>query len=210
MNGLCKNIIKGGNEVSIVFLKSKGHYTINANKTGIATDGYLEFNDASFNIFAGGDAIKCSPDAEDKANLGKILINGGIFYIESKNDAFTATNNIHIVNGTFNIKTENGYESKTFNKSESSAKGFKLTNNATGCEMKIDNGEFHLNTADDAFHSKGDLTILKGKYIIFAGDDGVHSGLNLVLGEKGASLKDLYLNVLHSYEALEGMTVTIY
>ena len=210
MNGLCKNIIKGGNEVSIIFLKSDGHYTINANKTGIATDGYLEFNGASFNIFSGGDAIKCSPDPEDKENLGKILINDGIFYIESYNDAFTATNNFHIVNGTFNIKTESGYESKTFNKSESSAKGFKLTNNATGCEMKIDNGEFYLNTADDGFHSKGDLTILKGKYIIYAGDDGIHSGLNLVLGEKGASLKDLYLNVLHSYEALEGMTITIY
>ena len=37
------------------------------------------------------------------------------------------------------------------------------------------------------------------KYIIFSGDDGFHSGLNLVLGEKGASLEDLYLNVLQVY-----------
>ena len=210
MNGYCKNIIKGGSEVPIVFEKSNGHYIINANQTAISTDGYLEFNGGFFNIYSGEDAIKCSPEGKSNGNTGKILINDGNFYIESNNDAFTATNNIHIVNGTFNIKTEKGYDSKTFDSDSESAKGFKLTNNATGCEIKIDNGEFYLNTADDAFHSKGDLKILKGKYIIFSGDDGIHSGLNLVLGEKGASLENLYLNILHSYEALEGMTITIY
>ena len=85
-----------------------------------------------------------------------------------------------------------------------------MKNNATGCEMKVYDGDFSLNTADDAFHSNRDLTILKGKYIIYAGDDGVHAEFNLVLGEKDAPLENLDLQVLHSYEALEGMTVTIY
>lgn len=38
----------------------------------------------------------------------------------------------------------------------------------------------NLNTADDVFHSNRVLTILKGKYIIYSGDEGVHARFNLV------------------------------
>ena len=211
LNGYCKNIIKGGDQVSIKFENSNGEYIINANKTAIATDGYLEFNGGKFTIDAmGGDAIKCSPDETDKTNLGKILINDGHFNIECYNDAFTATNNIEIVKGVFTIKTENGYDSKTFNSSEESAKGFKVTNNETGSEIVINDGDFDLNTADDAFHSNGDLKLLAGKYKLSSGDDGLHAGLNLVLGKKDEPNDKLNVNILHSYEAIEGMTITIY
>jgi hypothetical protein len=74
MNGLCKNIIKGGNNASIIFDSSDGEYTINANATALATDGYLEFNKGKYTIVAGGDAIKCLPDEKDNKEIGKILI----------------------------------------------------------------------------------------------------------------------------------------
>ena len=209
--GECKNIIKGGAEASLIFSNSNGEYKITANKAAIASDGYIEFNLGKYTIVSkNGDAIKSNPEDTDTESLGKILINSGTFNIECYNDAFTAKNNITIVKGTFVIKTENGYDSTTFDKEESSAKGFKIKNNDTGCEMKVYDGDFSLNTADDAFHSNRDLTILKGKYVIYAGDDGVHAGFNLVLGEKDAPSEDLDLQVLASYEALEGMTVTIF
>ena len=210
LNGECKNIIKGGAEASIIFENSNGEYKITAKNTGIASDGYLEFNLGKYTIISKeGDAIKSNPEDTDTESLGKILVNSGTFNIECLNDAFTAKNNLTIVKGTFDIKTENGYDSTTFDKDASSAKGFKLKNNDTGCEIKIYDGEFSLNTADDAFHSNRDLIILKGRYTIYAGDDGVHAGFNLVLGEKGASNDDLDLKVLYSYEAIEGMTITI-
>lgn len=159
MNGLCKNIIKGGNNVSIIFEKSDGELIINANKTAISSDGYLEFNGGKFTIIAGGDAIKSSPDEDVAGNNGKILINDGIFDINCNNDGFTATKNLTIVNGIFNIKTENGFDSETFKSENSSAKGFKLTKNDTGNEIKIYGGEFNINSADDAFHSNADLII---------------------------------------------------
>ena len=208
--GDCKNIIKGGAEASIIFENSNGEYKITANKAAIASDGYIEFNLGTYTIVSkNGDGIKSNPEDTDTASLGKILINNGIFNIECFNDAFTAKNNITIVKGTFDIKTENGYDSTTFDKDESSAKGFKVKNNDTGCEMKIYDGDFSLNTADDAFHSNRDLTIIKGKYRIYAGDDGVHAEFNLILGEKDASNELLDLQVLYSYEAIEGMTITI-
>ena len=211
LNGNCKNIIKGGEEASIIFENSNGEYKITANKTGISSDGSLEFNLGTYTIISKyGDAIKSTPEDSDTTSLGKILINSGTFNIQCYNDAFSAKKNITIVKGTFDIKTENGCDSTTFDSDKESAKGFKITNNDTGCEMKIYSAEMNLNTADDAFHSNRDLTIFKGIYKIYSGDDGVHAGFNLVLGEKDAPNEDLDLEVLQSYEAIEAMTITIY
>ena len=209
LNGKCKNLIKGGNKVSIIFEKSDGEYILNANKTAIATDDYLEFNGGKFTIVSDfGDAIKVSPDDFDSENLGKILINDGTFDIQCYNDAFTATNNITILKGKFDIKTQNGYDDEVYDENESS-KGFKLTNNATGCEIKIYSGDFNLNTADDAFRSNRDITIVSGKYLIYSRDDGICAKFNLVLGKKDAPLDELNIKILNSYEAIEGMTVLI-
>ena len=209
--GDCKNVIKGGEEASIIFESSNGEYTITANKTAISSDGSLEFYLGKYTIVSKyGDAIKSSPEDTDTASLGKIIIYNGEFNIQCYNDAFTAKKNITIVDGKFDIKTENGYESTTFDSDNQSAKGFKITNNDTGCEMKVYSAEMSLNTADDAFHSNRDLTILKGLYIIYSKDDGVHAGFNLVLGVKDAPNEDLDLEVLSSYEAIEAMTITIY
>ena len=209
-NGICKNIIKGGSNSSIIFEKSNGKYIINSNKTAISSDGLLEFNGGEFTIVSKyGDAIKSLPGKSDTESLGKILINNGVFNIHSYNDAITAKNNITIVKGKFEIETENGYDSITVDENESS-KGFKLTNNDTGCGITVYSGDFSLNTADDAFHSKGDITIIAGTYIIYSKDDGISAKFNLVLGKKDAPSDDLNLKILSSYEALEGMTVTIY
>ena len=209
LNGKCKNLIKGGNKVSIIFEKSDGEYILNANKAAIDTDNYLEFNGGKFTIVSDfGDAIKVSPDDFDTENLGKILINDGTFDIQCYNDAFTATNNITILKGKFDIKTQNGYDNELYDENESS-KGFKLTNNATGCEIKIYSGDFNLNTADDAFRSNRDITIVSGTYLIYSRDDGICAKFNLVLGKKDAPLDDLNIKILNSYEAIEGMTVLI-
>ena len=209
--GQCKNVIKGGAETSIIFDNSEGIYNINATNTAIASDGYLEFNGGVFNInTTKGDAIKSSPDDTDNDSLGKILINDGTFNIFSYSDAFTAKNNITIVKGNFQIQTENGYDSSTFDSETQSAKGFKLTNNETGCEIYVHSAKMSLNTADDAFHSNGNLTIISGNIQIYSKDDGLHAGFGLILGKENGTLEDLFVNILYSYEALEGMTIRIY
>ena len=145
LNGNCKNVIKGGEQTSITFDSSNGEYTINGNKNGISSDGLLTFNGGIFTIKAEtGDAIKSSPEDDDTVSLGKIIINDGTFNVESYSDAFQAKNNIIIQKGIFNIKTENGYNSQTFDKDTGSEKGFKVSNNSTGCEIIIYNGEYSL------------------------------------------------------------------
>ena len=139
LNGNCKNVIKGGVKSSIIFDSSNGLYTVNAYQNGISSDDYLKFNGGKFVVTTKtGDAIKSSPENDDTDSLGKIIVNDGTFNIESFGDAFQAKNKILIKNGIFNIKTENGYQSKTFDKDTGSAKGFKVRNNATGIEEEQD------------------------------------------------------------------------
>ena len=89
--GVCKNVIKGGEQASIIFESSNGEYTITANKTAISSDGSLEFNLGKYTIVSKyGDAIKSSPEDTDTASLGKIIIYNGEFNIQCYNDAFTA------------------------------------------------------------------------------------------------------------------------
>ena len=207
--GDCRNVIKGGYQTSVIFEPSNGEYIIKSIKTSIDVDGLLEFNGNTFKINSKRDAIKSLPDDEDIDSLGKIVVYDGIFEIECDNDGFTAKNNITIVNGKFNIISGGGYDNDKFDE-EKSAKGFKLTSNVTGSEIKIYSGEFDLNCADDGFRSLRDITILSGEFNIKSKDDGICAKINLVLGEKGATDDDLKITILNSYEALEGMSVTIY
>ena len=210
LEGNCKNIIKGVSNSTIIFQKSDGEYKINSRKTAIDSDGLLQFNGGTFTIESkDGDAIRSLPDESDTVSLGKILINDGTFNIHCYNDAITAKNNITIMNGKFNIITEEGFDSETYNETESS-KGFKLTSSEEGKEIKIYNGEFDINTADDALRSNRDITIEGGKFVINSKDDAICAKFNLVLGKRGADNKNLDIKILNSYEALEGMTVSIY
>ena len=209
--GECKNIIRGVSNVSLIFEKSdEGEYIIYTNKTAISTDGYLQFNGGMFTIFSDyGDAIKCSPDDWDTTSLGKILIKDGTFKIRCYGDAITAKYNITILNGQFDIKTQDGFDSEKYDENESS-KGFKVTNDSVSSELKIYSGKFYLNTADDAFRSNRDLTILEGDYTIYSRDDGICAKYLLTLGKKYAPNDNLKINILYSFEALEGMKMVIY
>ena len=208
--GKCKNVIKGGAQATIIFASSNGEYIINANKTAISSDGLLTFKGGIFTVNTEtGDAIKSDPEDSDTDSLGHIIIEDGTFNVQSYSDAFQAKNKIIIKKGTFDIKTENGYKSNTFNKENGSAKGFKVSNNITGCEIRVYNGKFTLDTADDAFHSNGNLTLINGDYEINTKDDGLHAEFHLLIGTNDSSTNP-NINILNSYEGIEGMSIRIY
>ena len=206
----CNTAIKGTSNTSLIFENSPGKYIIFSNKSAINSESYVEFNGGNFEITSGGDGIVADPDSGDDISLGKILINDGNFIINSQGDAFSANKNITIINGNFFIKTENGYDSETFDPDNDSAKGFKVKSNETGSEMIINNAYMEINAADDGIHSKRNLTIKRGIFSIYSKDDGVHAGYDLILGEKNESNDKLNLSVFFSYEAIEAMTITIY
>lgn len=165
-----KNGIKGGAKSSLTI--NSGTLTISAAKNALACDNLITINGGTINISSDNDGIKSEPDSDDDKSKGTIIINGGNINVDSNSDAIQAAYKLEINDGIFYIVTYEGAYSKTFNKTEMSAKGLKCSTNEhenVTNELIINGGEFHLNTSDDAVHSDYNITITKGKFEIISG-----------------------------------------
>ena len=210
--GNSKNAIKGGSESTL--LVDGGTIQADAVNNAIAFDGSIIINAGNFKIASDNDGIKAVPDEGDTASAGKITINGGTFDIDVDGDGIQAAENLTINNGSFDIKTLNGYNGSGFNADTMSCKGLKASGNNNQeeptNELVVNGGEFTINTADDAIHSDGYCDILGGTFDIYAGDDGVHADATLTLGREDGLHRDPEINIYSSYEGLEGVTVDVY
>ena len=207
----CKNAIKGGTSSSIVF--NGGTYEISAANNGIAADGSLVFNAGTFTIDADNDGIKSVPDTDDTESSGTVTINGGTYDLTVDGDGIQAETKLEINNGTFNIKTMNGYSSSGFDENTMSCKGLKASGDRENIEndLVINGGTFTLNTRDDAIHSDTNAEIFGGTFIISTGDDGVHADTSLTLGVEGSTFsRDPDITINNSYEGLEAGNLYIY
>lgn len=173
-------------------------------------------------IITGGEICgKSQSDFLKAYNL--IDISGGTFNIESTNDAIqsgnaltdtetngvvTSTNytlgNVHISDGDFTIKTSTGYTT-TLSDDADSCKGIKGVT-----DVAISGGNFNINSADDALHSNYNLTVTGGNFTIYTGDDGLHADYILTLGTEHGSDDSHTIDILHSYEGLEGSVIYVY
>jgi hypothetical protein len=213
INGNAKNGIKGGAQSSLQI--DGGTYNVTAANNGIAADGTVTINAGTFNVNAANDGIKSEPDEGDTDSAGKVEINGGTFTVRAQGDGIQAAENLTINDGTFDIKTLNGYNSSSFNKDTMSCKGLKASGNndnetAPTNQLNITGGTFNLNTADDAVHSDGYVDITGGTFYIYSGDDGVHADATLTLGSSSGYERDPEIYIYSSYEGLEGAVVNAY
>ena len=210
--GTIKNGIKGGSGSDLII--NGGTFNITAVNNALAADNSVTINNGTFYIQTSeGDGIKSDPDYGDEESEGVITINYGTFYINSYSDGIQAKSKLIINDGYFNIKTySNGSSSTNFDKDEDSAKGLKCSWNETNITilLNIKGGNFILDTADDSIHSDGNITITGGEFSISSGDDGVHADQNLILGENNANNSLITMNIIKSYEGLEGSQVYIY
>jgi hypothetical protein len=213
INGNAKNGIKGGAQSSLQI--DGGTYNVTAANNGIAADGTVTINAGIFNVATANDGIKSEPDEGDTDSAGKVEINGGTFTVRAQGDGIQAAENLTINDGTFDIKTLNGYNSSSFNKDTMSCKGLKASGNydnetAPTNQLNITGGTFNLNTADDAVHSDGYVDITGGTFYIYSGDDGVHADATLTLGSSSGLERDPEIYIYSSYEGLEGAVVNAY
>ncbi len=207
INGMCKNGVKGGAQTDIT-VKEQNLF-IKSVDNGLASDNTVTVESGKLTIDAGGDGIKSSPDrvddagnADDTISLGDIILEGGEVNITAAADGIQGDNSVTISGGSYQITTNGGYTT-TLAEDADSCKGIKSDSNLT-----IRDGEFVINSADDALHSNEYINILGGTFDIQTGDDGMHADTSLIVGsEEEASQIDIAIR--NCYEGLEAGTVYV-
>ena len=203
INGKCRDAIKSTDKTILLFYE--GEFIINAYRHWIYSNYLSIFYDEKYNIKT-ENGIGIYSSSEENLKLGKgesgrIFVDGGDFYINSYCDAFFAGYQIYIENGNFSIKTEEGYNSLSFNKETGSAKGF-FANYRIG----IGRGNFFTNTPDTSFHTENLIDIYDGKFTIYSGYNAFYSARKIYLGSQYTSLCPI-IDIKSSYNAIVARSI---
>ncbi len=119
------------------------------------------------------------------------------------------------INGTGSLTVNAGYQHGIVGKDDLKLVSASITVQAAGKgiaandSIRIASGSYTVDSADDALHTsnsdedgKGYIYIADGTFDLSTGDDGIHAATDLII-DGGSILID------QSYEALEGLTITI-
>lgn len=189
-----------------------GVYNITAVGGGLYGMDCVKILDGTFNLNVEMDGIQS--DNEEDADRGFVYIAGGTYDITADHDGIQAETLLKVADGTINIttgtgscaavngssdtdSTSNGSTNVTDSSSSESIKGLK-----SGSLLEITGGTIVINSEDDSVHSNGSITITAGNLTFSSDDDAVHADENLQID--GGSIQ-----ILQSYEGLEGKSVVI-
>jgi hypothetical protein len=170
-----------------------GTITVSSVDDGIRGKDYLIVKSGNIQVTAQGDGLKS--DNEDDATRGYISIEAGVINITCGGDAIQAVTNVWISGGDLTIVSGGGSDSGIA--ADISAKGIKA-----GVNLRIDEGTFTINSADDALHSNGSLTINGGTFVISTGDDAIHADATL-------EVNGGQISITESYEGMESAVITV-
>ena len=191
-----------------------GTYQITAAGHGLSGKDSVRIASGTYTITAGKDGIHA--ENADDTSLGFLYIRGGSFAITAEGDGLSAEAYLLVEDGDFTMQTgggssngkQTGDENQRFagfrgeipdasQEETTSTKGIKSAQ-----AVIIQQGTFAIDSADDALHSNGDLTLNGGTFTLATGDDGIHAD-GAVLISNGN------LTISESYEGIEGLTIDI-
>ncbi len=172
-----------------------GTYDITAGHDGIQAETLLKVADGTINITTGTGSVGNTKTEEMSGGFG-----GGMqppeLPSEAAESAFSGSGAAG--NGSSDTdSTSNGSTDAADSSSSESIKGLK-----SGSLLEITGGTIVINSEDDSVHSNGSITITAGDLTLSSDDDAVHADENLQID--GGSIQ-----ILQSYEGLEGKTVVI-
>ncbi len=207
VHGNYKNGIGTKDDLVII----SGNITVTAANDGLRGRDSVAVKDGKITIQAKSDGIQSNNDED--TDKGWISLDGGTFNIEAGKDAIQAETILQVNGGSFSLTSGGGAKENTRIRSQFPGRGMNNTaaNEAAtdsakalkgGTGIAVSNGDFTIDAADDAIHSKGKIAIKGGTFDISTGDDAVHADSNLTI-DAGT------LNVLKCYEGLEGAFITI-
>lgn len=189
---------------------------VTAANDGLRGRDSIVIKDGIYNVAAKGDGLQSNNDEE--ADKGWISIDGGDFTITSEKDGIQAETILQINDGQFNLKTGGGSANAAVRTEFQGRPGFQEnTNKASGVSEEesdsakglkakssilVKDGNFTIDSSDDAIHSNGTIQIKAGDYNISSGDDGIHADSSLTV-DGGTII------ITKCYEGLESAQITI-
>lgn len=205
---------------------TNGYYDINCASHALVSKDNVCIANANISIVSGKDGIHA--ENADDVDLGFVYIQDGMFTIAAQGDGISGSSYVQIEDGCFDIVAGGGSSNAALQASDSwgnfmgggrhrgkhsgSSRGGSAADSDTdGTSMKgvkatnlllINNGEFVINAADDAFHSNSTVTLNGGTFEIASGDDAFHADETLTINAGN-------INVTESYEGLEGLHVNV-
>lgn len=217
-NGALKIICEEGNGIvskdDLVF--TGGKYEIKAKNHGAEANDCVKITNTELDINAEGDGIHC--ENEEDASLGYVYIESGSLNIKSGGDGVSASSEIKINGGSFDIisgdrsstqKNDYSFGGKWGagfggfgNQDQSTADTISMKAFKSRKDLSLNGGDFTIDSADDALHSNANVQIYGGTFNILTGDDGVHADL-------AVKINDGKLVIEESYEGIEGETIEI-
>lgn len=165
--------------LGFIWLQS-GTFDISAEGDGISAAAYLQIEDGSFQITAGGSINATAPSSESWGSFmgggrhGDGMMGGGMM----------------------------GGAPDEPSGAEASADSTSMKGLKAGSSLTINGGVFTIDAADDAIHSNDCVTVSGGTFEIASGDDGFHADVTLTV--TGGTIR-----ITGCYEGLEGQYVDI-
>ena len=169
-----------------------GSYVINAASRGLDANDSVRIANAFMTVQAGKDGIRAQNDED--ATRGFVYINDGNYNISAGGDAISASASVQIDSGKLSVKS--GVDAIA-DETAPSTRGIK-----TGGSLLIVDGEFGIDSLDDAVNAKDSIIIVDGTLTVKTGDDAFHADHNLYAVQADVT-------VLESREAFEALYVEI-
>jgi cytoskeletal protein RodZ len=171
-----------------------GNITVTSVDDGVRGKDYLVIKGGNVTVNSVGDGLKS--DNDEEADRGYISIEGGTIKVtSSQGDAISAQTDLLVTGGTFTLTSGGG--SSAHPDENLSTKGLKA-----GVFMIIDDGNFTVNSSDDAIHSNHKIIINNGTYHLASGDDGIHA-------DTSVEINNGTVDISKSYEGIESESITV-
>ena len=195
--------IKANDELKI----TGGTIKVTAVDEGINANDYIALQSVSTEINSGGDGIRCENESSEK---GFIALEGTGITVVSGGDGISASSSLYANSAKADISAGGGSASVSIslggmgypggfggqNDDTPSTKGIKAS------EILINGGTYIVDSADDAIHSDGSLSLAGGSFSISCGDDAIHGERNVVISPE-------ILDISKCLEGIEGAYIVI-
>ncbi|WP_138493642.1 carbohydrate-binding domain-containing protein [Paenibacillus pinistramenti] len=170
-----------------------GTFDITSVNDGIQAASSLYIAGGTYDIVTGGGSANSTKTHEDQKMGGfrGQAPSDGTAPSQSSDTAAAASS------ADSSASSSSSSTSSTEETESTSAKALK----AAG-DIAIMDGKFTIDAADDALHSSADAAIMGGQFTLSSGDDGVHA-------DNGLSISNGTIDVVKSYEGIEGSDIQI-